>query len=96
MSTLRFGEIAWHMGGWISAHAIGHLAADAAAGIPTEIEERIGVLVRCLERLGWAYSGKDVCIPVFKRRPMFIRQNYTHKTGLFMLITLNPNVKKVL
>jgi hypothetical protein len=44
----------------------------------------------------WAYSGKDVCIPVFKRRPMFIRQNYTHKTGLFMLVTLNPNVKKVL
>ena len=43
-----------------------------------------------------AYSGKDVCISVFQLRSMFMRQNYTHKTGLFMLALSNPNVKKVL
>jgi hypothetical protein len=45
---------------------------------------------------GWAYPGKDVCISVFQWRSMLMRQNYTHKTGLFMLALSNPNVKKVL
>jgi hypothetical protein len=64
------------MGGWISAHAIGHLAADAVAGIPTEIEVCIGGACQMPRMIGLGVLWQGCVHPRLQTTP------YVHKTEL--------------